>query len=57
MMLRATPNIFQITPPGAIAHHAKIQTATIEKLRVKRITCTTCDGKGCIGRCKFRKPH
>jgi hypothetical protein len=56
-MVCATHNIFQITQAGAVAHHAKTRPATIEKPRAKRITCTTCDGKGCVGRCKFRKPH
>jgi hypothetical protein len=55
MMLQRSSNLFQINQPGAIAHRAKIQPATIEKLRQKRVECTTCDGKGCVGRCKFRK--
>ena len=25
------------------------------KLRTKRLGCKTCDGKGCVGRCRFEK--
>jgi hypothetical protein len=57
MLPRRSSNLFQITNPGAFAHHAKIQPAAIEKLRTKRITCSTYEGKGCAGRCRFRKSH
>jgi len=57
MRVHQNSHIFQINHSGPAAHHARIQPATLEKLRAKRVTCTTCDGKGCIGRCKFSKPH
>jgi hypothetical protein len=57
MMLRPSSDLFQITLPGSSARRAKIQPATIEKLRTKRVVCLTCGNKVCIGQCRFRKPH
>ena len=57
MMLRQSSDLFQITQPAAVAHDAKVRPAAIEKLRTKRILCTTCGNKVCVGRCRFQKSN
>jgi len=45
----------QAYPVGAPAHGAKRAGASSKKPTDRKIPdgCRTCDGRGCVGRCKF----
>ena len=60
MMLRneadANPN--RLTRPGVTTYHPILmRVEQVAKLRAKRSRCQACDGKVCVGRCKFPKTH
>ena len=53
-------NFSQLAQRAAAADHVVISHVShnrveMAKVRAKRLSCRTCDGKGCIGRCRFEK--
>ena len=54
MSLSRSPNLNRITPAEPSQFGLIRETST---LRTKRLTCKTCDGKVCVGRCRFEKTH
>lgn len=54
---RGNINHSVITPVAVVLGHPPVRRVDVRKLHAKRITCKTCDGKACVGRCKFEKIH
>ncbi len=53
-------NLHQIAQRAAAADQSGIshvghRYVDMAKVRAKRLCCRTCDGKGCVGRCRFEK--
>jgi hypothetical protein len=57
MSLSRSPNLQRINPP-APSHLSLLRATEASKLRAKRTAgCKTCEGKVCVGRCRFEKIH
>lgn len=55
-MIAHKSRLTRITPP-APGGLGLIRTVDFAKLRNKRLACKACDGKVCVGRCRFEKTH
>jgi hypothetical protein len=60
LMLSNRPTPRHTTHPADMRYqaglgHSPFRQVDPNKLRAKRLSCKTCDGKGCVGRCRIEK--